>query len=88
MTVDRLYPQITATAPSVKRGMVWHDLLAYGETGATATELAARLIHAGKATGSVEGCAALLKPLLDELVDMAGDRQTTREGERFKACRL
>lgn len=87
MTMDQLYPRIPATDPSVKRGIVWRDLLACGKTGATPTELAARLIDEGKATGKVEGCAALLKPLLDELVDMAGGRQTMREGERFKARR-
>lgn len=88
MTADQLYPQIIATGPSVKRDMVWQDLLACGETGATPTTLAARLINDGKATGSVAGCAALLKPLLEELVGMVGERQTTREGDRFKARRL
>ena len=88
MTADQLYPRITATGPSVKRGMVWQDLLACGETGATPRELATRLIKDGKAMGSVEGCAALLKPLLDELAGMVGERQTMREGERFTTRRL
>ena len=28
MTMDQLYPRIPATDPSVKRGIVWRDLLA------------------------------------------------------------
>jgi hypothetical protein len=88
MTADQLYPGISATDASVKRGMVWQDLLACGENGATPQELATRLIKDGKASGTVEGCAVLLKPLLDELVGMVGERQTKREGEQFKAHKL
>ncbi len=91
MAGDQLYPRITATDPSVKRGMLWQDLRACGETGATPTELATRLIKLikdRKAIGSVEGCAALLKPLLAELTGMVGEQQTPREGERFTARRL
>jgi hypothetical protein len=88
MPGDQLYPRITATGPSVKRDMVWQDLLEFGENGATPTELATRLIQRGRAKGTVEGCAALLKPLLEELVDMVGERQTKREGVRFTALRV
>jgi hypothetical protein len=88
MAADQLYPRITATGPSVKRDMVWQDLLDFGETGATPMELAARLIKAGKATGTVEGCAVRLMPLLDELVGMVGERRTERVGERFRVRRL
>ena len=88
MATDQLYPQITATGPTVKRDMVWQDLLDFGESGATPMELAARLLKAGKAKGTVEGCAMRLMPLLDELVGMVGERRTERVGERFKARRL
>lgn len=88
MTADQLYPQITATGPTVKRDMVWQDLLDFGEAGATPMELAARLLKAGKAKGTVEGCAMRLMPLLDELVGMVGERRTERVGERFRARRL
>jgi hypothetical protein len=88
MPDDRLYPQITATGPSVKRDMVWQDLLTFGETGATPMELAGRLLKASKAKGTVEGCAMRLMPLLDELVGMVGERRTERLGERFRAYRL
>jgi len=85
---NRLYPGITATGPSVKRDMVWQDLLEFGESGATPSELATRLIQRGRAKGTAEGCAALLRPLLEELVDIAGERQTKRQGMRFMAVRL
>jgi len=88
MTADQLYPQITATSPTVKRDMVWQDLLDFGASGATPMELAARLLKTGKAKGTVEGCAMRLMPLLDELVGMVGERRTERVGERFKARRL
>jgi hypothetical protein len=88
MTADQLYPQITATGPTVTRDRVWQDLLTFGETGATPMELAARLLKAGRAKGTVEGCAMRLMPLLDELVGMVGERRTVRMGERFKAHRL
>jgi hypothetical protein len=35
MAADQLYPQITATGPTVKRDMVWQELLDFGESGAT-----------------------------------------------------
>jgi hypothetical protein len=57
MAADQLYPQITATSPSLKRDMVWQDLLDFGATGATPMERAARLLMEGNATGTVEGCA-------------------------------
>jgi hypothetical protein len=85
---NQLYPGITATGPSVKRDMVWQDLLEFGEIGATPSELATRLIQRGRAKGTAEGCAALLRPMLEELVDMAGERQTKRQGMRFMAVRL
>jgi hypothetical protein len=85
MTADQLYPQITATSPTVKRDMVWQDLLDFGASGATPMELAARLLKTGKAKGTVEGCAMRLMPLLDELVGMGGERRTERVGERFRA---
>jgi hypothetical protein len=44
-------------------------------------ELAARLLRDGKATGTVEGCAARLMPLLEELVGMVGEHRTERAGE-------
>ena len=72
MAADQLYPRITATEPPLKRDMVWQDLLHFGETGATPMELAARLLRDGKATGTVEGCAVRLMPLLEELVGMVG----------------
>ena len=87
MAADQLYPRITATG-AVKRDMVWQDLLDFGETGATPMELAARLLNEGKATGTVEGCAVRLMPLLDELVGMVGVHRTERAGERFRARRL
>jgi hypothetical protein len=88
MAADHLYPRITATGPSLKRDMVWQDLLEFGATGATPMELAARLLRDGKATGTVEGCAVRLMPLLEELVGMVGEHRTERAGERFKARRL
>jgi hypothetical protein len=88
MAADQLYPRISASGPSLKRDMVWHDLLEFGATGATPMELAARLLMEGKASGTVEGCAVRLMPLLEELVGMVGDRRTEREGERFRARRL
>lgn len=88
MTTDQLYPQITAAGPTVKRDMVWQDLLDFGESGATPMELATRLLMAGKAKGTVEGCAMRLMPLLDELVGMVGEHRTERVGERFRARRL
>jgi len=89
MAADRLYPQITATGPSLKRDMLWKDLLDYfGESGATPMELAARLLKDRKATGTVEGCAVRLMPLLEGLVCMVGERRTERVGERFRARRL
>jgi hypothetical protein len=51
-------------------------------------ELAARLLRAGKAKGTVEGCAMRLMPLLDELVGMLGERGTERVSERFRARQL
>jgi hypothetical protein len=88
MTVDHLYPRITATGPSLKRDMVWQDLLEFGAPGATPMELAARLLRDGKATGTVEGCAVRLMPLLEELVGMVSEHRTERAGERFRARRL
>jgi hypothetical protein len=88
MAADQLYPRINASGPSLKRDMVWDDVLAFGATGATPMELAARLLMEGKASGTVEGCAVRLMPLLEELVGMVGDRRTEREGERFRARRL
>jgi hypothetical protein len=88
MAADHLYPRISATGPSLKRDMVWQDLLEFGATGATPMELAARLLRDGKATGTVEGCAVRLMPLLEELVGMVGEHRTERAGERFKARRL
>jgi len=88
MGADHLYPRITAPGPSLKRDMVWQDLLDFGATGATPMELAARLLRDGKATGTVEGCAVRLMPLLEELVGMVGEHRTERAGERFKARRL
>ena len=88
MAADQLYPQIMATAPSLKRDMVWQDLLEFGATGATPMELAARLLRDGKATGTVEGCAVRLMTLLEELVGMVGEHRTERAGERFRARRL
>ena len=88
MAADQLYPQITATAPSLKRDMVWQDLLEFGAPGATPMELAARLLRDGKATGTGEGCAVRLMPLLEELVGMVGEHGTERAGERFRARRL
>jgi len=85
--MDQLFPRITATHPSVKRKMVWRALLHFGATGATPMELAEDLIQNGKATGTVGGCAALLKPRLEELVDILGSQQTKRDGERFIAFR-
>jgi hypothetical protein len=64
--------------------MVWQDLLDFGQSGATPMELAARLLKAGKAKGTVEGCAMRLMPPLDELVGMAGERRTERAVERFR----
>jgi hypothetical protein len=88
MESDQLYPRISATGPTLKRDMLWHDLLDFGEMGATPIELAARLIEEGKATGTVESCAMRLMPLLNELVYMVGKRRTEHEGERFKALRM
>ena len=88
MAADQLYPQITAASPSLKRDMVWQDLLDFGATGATPMELAARLLRDGKATGTGEGCAVRLMPLLEELVGMVGEHGTERAGERFRARRL
>jgi hypothetical protein len=85
--MDQLFPRITATHPSVKRKVVWRALLPFGATGATPMELADHLIQNGKATGTVGGCAALLKPLLEELVVILGPQQTKRDGERFIAFR-
>jgi hypothetical protein len=85
---NQLYPGITAPDLLVKRNMVWQDLLECGESGATPSELATRLIQRGRAKGTAEGCAALLRPLLEELVDMPGKRRTKREGIRFIALRL
>jgi len=87
MAADQLYPRITATGPTLKRDMLWHDLLNFRETGATPMELAARLTEEGKATGTAEGCAVRLMPLLDELAYMVGERRTEHVGERFKAFR-
>ena len=88
MESDQLYPRIAATGPTLKRDMLWHDLLDFGEVGATPIELAARLVEEGKATGTVEGCAMWLMPLLNELVYMVGTRRTEHVGERFKAFRM
>jgi len=85
---DQLYPRIGATGPTPKRDMLWHDLLDFGEMEATPIGLAARLVEEGKATGTVEGCAKRLMPLLSELVYMVGKRRTERVGERFKAFRM
>lgn len=63
MAADHLYPRISAPGPSLKRDMVWQDLLEFGGPGATPMELAARLLRDGKATGTVEGCAVRLMPL-------------------------
>ncbi|HTG10021.1 MAG TPA: hypothetical protein VK746_04440 [Candidatus Eisenbacteria bacterium] len=87
MTADHLYPRITGTGPSLKRDMVWQDLLEFGAPGATPMELAARPLRDGKATGTVEGCAVRLMPLLEELVGMVGEHRTERAGERFRARR-
>jgi hypothetical protein len=84
MAADQLYPR----SPSVKRDMVWQDLLDFGESGATPMELAARLLKGGKAKGTIEGCAMRLMPLLGELVGMVGERRTEQVGERFRARRL
>ena len=88
MAADQLYPQITAASPSLKRDMVWQDLLEFGAPGATPMELAARLLRDGKATGTGEGCAVRLMPLLEELVGMVGEHRTERAGERFRARQL
>lgn len=82
-----LYPRISTTSPSLKRDMLWQDLLKCGAMGATAMELAAHLIKDHKATGTVSECALALEPLLDELVRMPGPHQTTRDGDRYKARR-
>lgn len=82
-----LYPRISATSPALKRDMVWQDLLKCGEAGATARDLAARLIAEGKATGTIAECALALEPLLDELVRMPGAQRTTRDGDRYTARR-
>jgi hypothetical protein len=82
-----LYPRISATSPSLKRDMLWQDLLKCGEAGATAGDLAARLIAESKATGTIAECALALEPLLDELVRMPGPHQTTRDGDRYKTRR-
>lgn len=82
-----LYPRISTTSPSLKRDMVWQDLLKCGEAGATARDLAARLISESKVTGTIAECALALEPLLDELVRMPGAHRTTRDGDRYKARR-
>lgn len=89
MASERLFPQITTTDIQVLREMVWQQLFECGgDAGATPTELAARMIQHDKARGTVEGCAKLLIPLLDELVGVIGERRTKRDGERFKAFRV
>jgi hypothetical protein len=85
--MDQIFPQIIATYPSVKRNMVWRALLSFGATGATPIALADRRIQNGKATGTIEGCVALLRPLLEELVGIQGTQRTKRAGERFVAFR-
>lgn len=69
----------------MKRDMVWQDLLDFVETGSTPMELAARLIREGRATGTVEGRAVRLMPVLGELVGMVGELRTAHVGERFMA---
>jgi hypothetical protein len=82
-----LYPRISGTSPSLKRDMLWQDLLKCGSAGATARELAVHLIKGRKATGTVSECALAREPLLDELVRAPGPHQTTRDGDRYKARR-
>jgi hypothetical protein len=82
-----LYSRISAASPSLKRDMVWQDLLKCGEAGATARDLAARLIAERNATGTIAECALALEPLLDELVHMPGTHRTTRDGDRCTARR-
>jgi hypothetical protein len=83
----RLFPQIETPHRQVIRDMVWRELFRYGEAGTTPAGLAAALINDGKATGTVEECAALLLRLLEE-IPATGAHRVRREGERFIASKM